>query len=461
MTPAYQRPQDGGPFRLIGIGAGPANLSLAAFLNTSHGRTRDAFFDARTRFAWHPGMMLPDAEMQIHWLKDLVTPVDPTNPYSFLAFTVSRGEFYRLLNTRRRRVSRREFEAYCAWVADRLPTVRFGTEVLDMRWSDGFLVRTSAGTYRSTHVCVAVGVQPLLPECAHGADSRLVTHSANYAFAPLPETARRVAVVGGGQSGAEVVAHLLQQASPNLQEILWMSRRSTYLPLDESPFVEEFFTPAASDTFFQQSADIRRQVLAELRMASDGISDSLLESIYNRLYDIDNGYVQGPSLVLSPATELVDLRTQDNQTVQLELRRCRTGHRSRWTADYVVLATGYEQALPPVLRSIADRFDYEDGGLRIRPDFSVVWDGPDTNRIFVQNAARHKRGIADPNLSLVAWRAANIALRVAPDLGERLLDPYLDVNLPDDWHWSELPGQGPDDRGPVRPASLIVTPVDG
>jgi lysine N6-hydroxylase len=345
------------------------------------------------------------------------------------------------LNTRRRRLSRREFEAYCAWVANRLPTVRFGTDVLDVTWSDGFLISTSAGTYRADNLCVGVGVQPWLPECARGIDSPVVTHSARFLDKPLPDRARRVVVAGGGQSGAEVVAHLLQRPSPGLREIVWASRRRTYLPLDESPFVEDFFTPTASDAFFRQTPEVRREMLSEQRLASDGVSDSLLEQIYNRLYDIENGYVDGPSLVLTPATELVGIRVRDDHAVQLEWRQWRTGTASASTADYVVLATGYEQVLAPALRSLSHRFDFEDGGLRIRSDFSIVWDGPESCRIFVQNAARHARGIADPNLSLVAWRAANIARRVAPDLVERLLDPHLKADPPDVRRWSVAPGQ--------------------
>jgi lysine N6-hydroxylase len=48
-------------------------------------------------------------------------------------------------------------------------------------------------------------------------------------------------------------------------------------------------------------------------------------------------------------------------------------------------------------------------GFPVRPDFSIEWDGPPNLRIYAQDAARHMRGIADPNLSLMAWRSAIIA----------------------------------------------------
>ncbi|MER8779654.1 lysine N6-hydroxylase, partial [Mesorhizobium sp. M0977] len=78
------------------------------------------------------------------------------------------------------------------------------------------------------------------------------------------------------------------------------------------------------------------------------------------------------------------------------------------TADIVILATGYQNAVPDFLEPIAHRLEQIDNELAIREDFSVSWDGPRDRRIFVQNASLGQRGLADPNLSLLAWRARRI-----------------------------------------------------
>ena len=57
---------------------------------------------------------------------------------------------------------------------------------------------------------------------------------------------------------------------------------------------------------------------------------------------------------------------------------------------------------------MADRVARDGEHYQIAEDFSIAWDGPPDRRIFVQNAARIRRGIADPNLSLLAWRSAKI-----------------------------------------------------
>src|SRR4051794_39461687 len=95
-------------YNLIGIGVGPFNLSLAALLEKVDGIT-NLFFDQRDHFGWHPEVMFSDSYMQTSYLKDLVTPVDPTNPFSFLNYLVENGLFYAFMNTGRRIVSRREF----------------------------------------------------------------------------------------------------------------------------------------------------------------------------------------------------------------------------------------------------------------------------------------------------------------------------------------------------------------
>ena len=61
--------------------------------------------------------MLPDAEIQVPFLADLVTLADPTSPYSFLNYLHVSGRLYRFYFHERFHVLRREFEAYCRWVA--------------------------------------------------------------------------------------------------------------------------------------------------------------------------------------------------------------------------------------------------------------------------------------------------------------------------------------------------------
>jgi lysine N6-hydroxylase len=68
---------------IIGVGAGPANLSLAALLISARERgltgLTSIFLEKNQRVLWHSGQMFPGTLMQTEFYRDLVTPVDPTS----------------------------------------------------------------------------------------------------------------------------------------------------------------------------------------------------------------------------------------------------------------------------------------------------------------------------------------------------------------------------------------------
>lgn len=101
----------------IGVGTGPFNLSIAA-LSHQIEELNCLFFDEHPHFSWHPGMLVPDCHMQTVFLKDLVSAVAPTNPYSFVNYLVKHKKFYRFLTSRLRTVSREEFSDYLRWAAE-------------------------------------------------------------------------------------------------------------------------------------------------------------------------------------------------------------------------------------------------------------------------------------------------------------------------------------------------------
>jgi len=398
----------GAVFDLAGVGIGPANLSLAALLAPS-AELSTVFFDRKKSFEWHPGLMLPDARMQVHFLKDLVTPVDPTNPLSFPAFLVATKRLYRLLVTGRDRISRREFEQYCRWAADRIESLRFGVAVESLEWDgETFLLRTGDGAIRARNVVSGTGLVPRLPDCAAGHDPAVVFHAAHLLEVPRNFTGRRVAVVGGGQSGAEVVYHLLTSPAGPPESILWGTSRSNLLPLDDSPFVDELFLPNFSRYFYGLAEPERRRLIEEQRMASDGVSSGLLETIYRRLYDLELVEDGGRPCRILLGHQLTAI-DEAAAGVSTTWRATHGGARVRETVDAVVCATGYRHALPELLHGVAERLVLDQGRPVVRPDFSLGWTGPERNRIYAQNAARHEFGVADPNLSLLAWRSAEIA----------------------------------------------------
>ena len=113
---------------VIGVGIGPFNLSVAALLDPY--RELDVrFFEREKEFQWHPGLLFPEANIQVSYLKDLVTPADPTSRFSFLNFLFVTKRLYRFINANFSRVTRMEFNQYLRWTCSQLPTLEFNRKV--------------------------------------------------------------------------------------------------------------------------------------------------------------------------------------------------------------------------------------------------------------------------------------------------------------------------------------------
>jgi lysine N6-hydroxylase len=418
---------------VAGVGVGPFNLSVAALMEPlRHLDVR--FFERQKEFQWHPGLLFPEATIQVSFLKDLVTPACPTSYYSFMNFLFVTKRLYRFINANYSRVTRVEFNQYLRWVCSQLPSLEFDRKVESISF-DGTSLVVDMGDelVRTRNVILASGLTPKVPDCARQYLGATVVPAIRYLKSNLETAGRRVAVIGGGQTGAEIVHHLLSNEQKAPSHIYWVSRRSNFSPLDETPFTNELFTPNYSDYFYNLPPAEKMILLAEQKLSSDGIAPGLLEKIYRRLYELDFLNGQGRSYSLYTSSELTNMGRAGNGWT-LTLRDSISSRRESINADVVILCTGSEYRMSPYLEPLSDRLIWEHGGYRTNEDFSIEWNGPKSLKIYVQNAARHCRGIADPNLSLMAWRSATIVNSVA---GEQVYD-IGDNNSVFDWMPMEL-----------------------
>ena len=396
---------------LVGIGIGPSNLSLAALLEPIPSLRR-RFFEAAPRFSWHPGLLLPNVTLQVSFLKDLVTLVSPTNRHSFLSFLHETGRLYRFIAASLPQVTRQEFSQYYSWVAERLDCLTFAAPVESVSFDAGcFSIHYSGGVQLARNVVLGTGIQPFVPPIAEGLTGRNVLHASQFLIADPKPAGKRVAVVGGGQSGAEVVQFLLAQKD-GPREVAWITRRAGVLPLDDSPFTNERFFPSYVGYFRALSPTQRAQLLDKHFLSSDGASESTLQDIYRRMYELDFLGCDGPNYRVLTAHSVVAL-DECGQTVTVTATSLETDGTVRIDADIVVLCTGYRRVEPPYLEPLRDRINWCEDWFDVNPDYSISWNGPPDRRIFVQNAARERNGVADSNLSLVPWRSSMIANALA------------------------------------------------
>lgn len=415
-----------GHYRCIGIGAGPANLSLASLLHPHH-EISNLFLDRKAAFGWHDGQQLPNTSLQVSLLKDLVSLADPTSRFSFLSYLHSQRRIYHFINAQFAAVPRKEFRNYLKWACEQNQNIVLGETVQAVDFDRTFVVRTDRRTVTADNLAIGVGSRPWVPPAATGLPQEDQFHVCDIVNRGGDLGGRRVCVVGGGQSGAEAFLDLLSRPPQDRpRRISWVTRRRNYFPIDDSPFTNEFYSPDYSDYHFSLPAENRRRFNTEQVLSSDGISADTLRQIYQRVYT--QRYIDGEDdlVVLCPNREVVRVESTDTGwTIDLA-NTDRSGLVGRLDADVVIWATGFRSAPMDFLDPISHRLSREEGELKIDADFAVRWDGPAGHDIFVHNAAEQQRGLADRNLSLIAWRSQRIVDRLRGVRSDEQLPSLLD-----------------------------------
>ncbi|MBT2613372.1 SidA/IucD/PvdA family monooxygenase [Streptomyces sp. ISL-87] len=401
MTSQLDAPHD-----LVGIGIGPFNLSLAALAHglphQGAGELATAFYDQRRDFRWHPGLLIEGATLQVPFIADLVTLADPASPWSFLSYLKHKERLFPFYFAEQFHIHRAEYDAYCRWVAGRLPGLHFGHQVDAVRWNpeaDLFEVdytqldsdgeAEALGRTYTRHLALGIGTAPHIPEPLRplaDAPTVPVIHSADY----LDNRERilgadHVTIIGSGQSGAEVFLDLLRARPAGRERLTWLARTPSFAPMEYSKLGLEHFTPDYSRYFHALAA--------------------IHEELYRRT--LHGGW---PDTVLTPGVSVRTAGRIATTKVELHLEHIEQGTRSRLTTDAVILATGYKER--PLSRLLAGLDPYlrkdSSGRPRIDDRYRMILDPAVTGSIFVQNGERHSHGVGAPDLGLAAWRSAAI-----------------------------------------------------
>jgi lysine N6-hydroxylase len=204
----------------IAIGLGPFNLSLACLAEPIPS-LRGIFLERNDDFDWHPGMLIDDTTLQNPFLADLVSLADPKSPFSFLNYCKQEGKLYAYYIRERFYLSRAEYNRYCKWAIRQLSSIAFGSNVERIDYDEARKQYVVSGrhsrtqqpfTHRAPKLVIGVGSVPQLPACCAEVAGHCI-HSAQYVErkAALHQK-RSIAVIGSGQSAAEVFHDLLKDS---------------------------------------------------------------------------------------------------------------------------------------------------------------------------------------------------------------------------------------------------------
>ncbi|MCH8613402.1 lysine N(6)-hydroxylase/L-ornithine N(5)-oxygenase family protein [Arsenicicoccus dermatophilus] len=416
---------------VVAIGLGPFNLGLAALAEPVDGLDV-VVLERAEEFRWHPGLMIEGTTLQVPFLADLVTLADPTSRWSFLNHLKAVGRLYPFYIRETFVPLRAEYDAYCRWVAARLPGLRFGHEVVSVtRRGEGadavheIVARRTDGeqvVVRGRHLVVGVGTEPVVPPGLAGALSQLpgrVLHSADYlSHREALRCASAVTIVGSGQSAAEIYRDLLGGLDLASQRLDWLTRSPRFAPMEYAKLTLELTSPDYTAYFHGLPGAERDRLCGQNRLLYKGISSRAVDEIFDLLYqrrvelelarEHDATLPASVPTLVRPASSLESV-TEVSGRLRLTWRHTETGQGFESETDHVVLATGYAPRRPSFLDGLAAHLRLDDRGrLDVARDFTV----DDAGLVLVQNAEEHTHGLSAPDLGMGPWRSAQIINQV-------------------------------------------------
>ncbi len=416
-------------YDVVGIGFGPSNLSLAVALEdlgaagdralTTH------FFESQPAFGWHRNMLLPSAKMQVSFLKDLVTFRDPSSRFSFVSYLHESGRLARFVNNCDFFPTRREFHDYLEWVessfADR---VSYGTRVTEVRPPNGLepgetaehlRVRAETGSsragsrwVRARNVVLATGLVPNMPD---GVDrDEHVWHSAEFLdrFERTDTSGlTHVAVVGAGQSAAEIVRFVYDHVPDATVTAIMPSYG--YSIADNTPFANRVFDPHAIDDYYHGDEHSKESFWKYHKNTNYAVvDDEVIRDLHRRAYDDEvSGAGRLHFLELSRMTDV----KRSGEDTRITVYSSAADRSYDLDVDLVVCATGYEpMRFGDLLGPLDDYFVRDERGrYGIERDYRVTTTARLRSGVYLQGGTEHTHGLSSSLLSNLAVRSGEIA----------------------------------------------------
>jgi lysine N6-hydroxylase len=398
-------------YNVIGIGIGPFNLGLAALSNPIP-ELKTLFLDQRDGFDWHPGLMIDHVTLQTPFLCDCVSMADPTNPLSLLNYLKETGRLYKFFIREDFFIPRKEYNRYCQWVIAQLPQCRFSTQVVDITYEEGLYHVTTIHTktkettvFKTERLILGTGTQPHIPSFIPKDDSRII-HTSSYLYRKeeLLSQAKKIAIIGSGQSAAEVFYDLLQSRNEETQ-LGWYSRPDRFFPMEYSKLTLELTSPDYVEYFYNRSESARKTILSKQQAQFKGINYDLINDIYDFIYDlnIDNA---DPNLKIIPNSQLNRVDNSNPDFINLEFTQLEQEVPYDQEADYLILGTGYRYHEPAFIKNIQDRIKRDSSGLfDVNRNYSIDYNG---GEIYVLHAEVHTHSYISTDLGMAAYRNSYI-----------------------------------------------------
>ncbi len=401
-------------YDVIGVGIGPFNLGFAALSNSLPLET--LFFDKTPKFDWHRGLMLQGCTLQVPFMADLATPVDPTNPFTYTNFLVKSKKIFQFCIKETFYITRKEYNDYCQWVANQLPQLRFSHEVETIEYNEKQqiyevsvtnLIERTSKIYLTKRIIIGTGTVPNVPDFAEKCTHERVFHSSQYTYRErYIEKGSTITVVGSGQSSAEIFQNLLEKSKENSYKLIWITDADRFSPMEDSKFTFELTSPDYLDFFHSLPEKKRYELIGRQDALYKGINAELIANIYDQIHIMDSYDGKKPDVHILPTTRLTKLKGSKKDGFDLECYHLLEEEKFSFHSDFVIMATGYKYEEPKFLNNINNRIQRDSKNyFKVDKNFSVDKKG---NEIYVLNSEIASHGILTPDLGMGPHRNATI-----------------------------------------------------
>ncbi|MEX2971727.1 lysine N(6)-hydroxylase/L-ornithine N(5)-oxygenase family protein [Streptomyces sp. C184] len=413
-------------YDVVGIGFGPANLSLAIALEERGAEWMAAvFLEQQPSMGWHRGMLVPSAKMQVSFLKDLATFRNPHSRFSFVSYLHAVGRLVQFVNNQDFFPTRQEFHAYLEWAESQLAhRPQYNAEVTGIRLPekrDSDFVEVEVRSrlpggddrlIRARNIVISTGLVPRMPAGVERDErvwhsSEFLTRFRTWDGGEL----KRIAVVGAGQSAAEIVRFLHDEVpGAHISAVL---PSYGYSIADNTPFANQVFDPGAVDDYYggsQQSKDALWQYHKNTNYSV--VDDEVIKDLKRRVYDEE---LSGDRrLTFLRMTRLLGVKRVANDT-RVSVYSLLADDFYDFEADLVVCATGYAPMDPARVLGELDRHCLRDeaGNYRVERDYRLVTGPVLRCGVYLQGGTEHTHGLTSSLLSNIAVRSGEIADSIA------------------------------------------------
>ncbi|GEL78747.1 lysine N(6)-hydroxylase/L-ornithine N(5)-oxygenase family protein [Tenuibacillus multivorans] len=406
-------------YDFIGIGIGPYNLSLAALTEDMDDLDR-ILFDQTPKMEWHPGMLIEGTDLQVPFMADLVTFADPTSRFSFLNYIKEQERLYKFFFFHEMKAPRNEYNDYLQWAVNQISGLFFGKEVVDLidhsdqkePYYELVILDTEKNQkeyYYARHVVMATGSEPLIIDSMEGFPNEDIIHTSRYLYEKEAlKKSNHIAIIGSGQSAAEIFYDLLEEREHAEFHLSWLTRSDGIFQRESANLGQEFFSPDYIDYFHQLPFKKRMEAIETLSPLRHGIDYSTLNGIYQLLYHYSIGN-EDPRITIQPLTEINGIKKAD-QGYLLKCKQLQQEIDFDYHAEKVILATGYKPNLPDwFLNRYKDEIEWEDENLfKVRRNYELIFKEPKTNKFYIVTNLEHSHGTAATNLGLAVQRNMEI-----------------------------------------------------